>query len=114
MKGRLAVMEKRLVERFDLNLEAYVLVAGESPGTQASRLTTRDVSMNGAYLLTQKPLPIGTKVNVDVILSLGGLPPSETQKALIKASGAVLRTDDEGMAIRFDENSKFLPYSEGK
>ncbi len=105
------MLEKRQVERFDLNLEAHLLVAGESPDIQASRLMTRDVSMTGAYLLTPEPLPIGTKVNVDVILSLGGTAPSETRKGLIKASGAVLRTDSEGMAIRFDENSKFLPYS---
>ena len=107
-------MEKRKVERFDLNLEAFVLVVGESSDKKPSRLMTRDVSMNGAYLLTPEPLPIGTKVNVDVILSLGSLAPSETRNALIQASGAVLRTDSEGMAIRFDENSKFLPYSESK
>ena len=107
-------MEKRKVERFDLNLEAFVLVAGESSRKKPSRLMTRDVSMNGAYLLTPEPLPIGTKVKVDVILSLGGLAPDETQKALIQASGLVLRTDSEGMAIRFDDNSKFLPYSGSK
>ena len=107
-------MEKRQVERFDLNLEAHVVVVGEAPDSGTSRLMTRDVSMNGAYLLTPEPLPLGTKVNVDVILSLGGTAPSETRKALIKASGAVLRTDSEGMAIRFDENSKFLPYPETK
>ena len=108
------MMEKRKVERFDLNLEAFVLAAGESSKKKPSRLMTRDVSMNGAYLLTPEPLPIGTKVKVDVILSLGGLAPSETQKALIQASGSVLRTDSEGMAIRFDDNSRFLPYSESK
>jgi hypothetical protein len=108
------VVEKRDVERFDLNLEAYVLVDGASPDAQAQSLMTRDVSMNGAYLLTPTPLPLGTKVNVDVILSLEGLTPRETRKALIKASGAVLRTDSKGMAIRFDENSKFLPFAEDK
>ncbi len=107
-------MEKRRVERFDLNLEAFVLVAGESSKKKPSRLMTRDVSMNGAYLLTPEPLPIGTRVKVDVIVSLGGIVPSETQKALIQASGSVLRTDSQGMAIRFDDNSRFSSYSESK
>ena len=108
------MIEKRAVERFDLNLEAYVATAGDLPKVHPQRLMTRDVSMNGAYLLTKKPLPIGTKVKVDVILSLESLPPSQTQKALIKASGAVMRTDGDGMAIRFDENSKFLPFNADK
>ena len=107
-------MEKRAVERFDLNLEAYVTSAGGNPKAKPQRLMTRDVSMNGAYLLTQKPLPIGTKVKVDVILSLESLSPGQTRKALIKASGAVMRTEGDGMAIRFDENSRFLPYCADK
>ena len=104
-------MEKRKVERFNLNLEAFVRVAGQSFPTKTSRLKTRDVSMNGAYLLTPEPLPVDTKASVDVIISLEGLAPSETRKALIEASETVLRTDSEGMAIRFDETSRFLPYS---
>jgi len=108
------VAQKRAVERFELNLEAYVATAGGIPKAKPQRLITWDVSMNGAYLSTRMPLPIGTKVKVDVILSLESLPPGQTRKALIKASGAVLSTDGDGMAIRFDDNSKFLPYSSDK
>ena len=108
------MIDKREVERFDLNLEAYVLANGDSPETQPRMLMTRDVSMNGTYLLTAEPFPIGTEVKVDVILPLESRMHNVNQKALIKASGSVLRTDGEGMAIRFDENSKFLPFSEEK
>jgi hypothetical protein len=108
------MIDKRAVERFDLNLEAYVLANGEPFTNQPQVLTTRDVSMNGAYLLTDKPFPIGTEVKIDVILPLESLMHGVKQKALIKACGSVLRTDSEGMAIRFDENSKFLPFSEDK
>ncbi len=106
------MIEKRQVERFDLKLEAYVIQADNAARTETQQLTTRDVSMNGAYLLTKKPLPLGTKVKVDVILSLEGVAQQKTRKALIKAFGEVLRTDREGMAIGFDESSKFMPFAE--
>ena len=108
------MIDKRQVERFDLNLETFVLANHDTPKTQPQMLMTRDVSMNGVYLLTDEPFPIGTEVKVDVILPLESLMPSVNQKALIKASGEVLRTDGKGMAIRFDENSRFLPFSEDK
>ena len=108
------MIDKREVERFDLSLEAFVLADHDPPKTQPRMLMTRDVSMNGVYLLTDEPFPIGTEVKVDVVLPLQSLMHSANQKALIKASGAVLRTDGEGMAIRFDENSRFLPFSEDK
>lgn len=106
------MIEKRQVERFDLKLEAYVVRSDDGPTTESHHLTTRDVSMNGAYLLTRQPLPPGTKVKVDVILSMEGANQQKMRKALIKAFGEVLRTDSEGMAIGFDENSKFMPFTE--
>ena len=106
------MIEKRQVERFDLKLEAYVVRSDDASEAQPHRLTTRDVSMNGAYLLTKQPLPLGTKVKVDVILSMEGPKRQKIRKALIKACGEVLRTDDEGMAVGFDENSKFMPFAE--
>lgn len=106
------MIEKRQVERFDLKLEAYVVRSDDVPTAESHHLTTRDVSMNGAYLLTGQPLPLGTKVKVDVILSMEEVKQQKMRKALIKAFGEVLRTDGEGMAIGFDQNSKFMPFTE--
>jgi hypothetical protein len=106
------VIEKRQVERFDLKLEAFVVRSEDAPQAESHHLTTRDVSMNGAFLLTKQPLPLGTKVKVDVILSMEGAKHQKMRKALIKAFGEVLRTDGEGMAIGFDENSRFMPFAE--
>ncbi|MGD8522881.1 MAG: PilZ domain-containing protein [Desulfobacterales bacterium] len=106
------MIEKRQVERFALKLEAYVVRSDDAPTAESHRLTTRDVSMNGAYLLTSQPLPLGTKVKIDVILSMEGVKQQKMRKALIKAFGEVLRTDGEGMAVEFYENSKFMPFAE--
>ncbi|MGD1968908.1 MAG: PilZ domain-containing protein [Desulfobacterales bacterium] len=103
------MIEKRKVERFDLELEAFVSLPGETDQTDRGSLVTRDVSMNGVYLVTDAPLPVGSKVNVDMVLTLGGRKKQKTQQAWIKASGKVLRTDNQGMAVSFNDQSRILP-----
>ena len=105
------MIEKRKVQRFDLELEAFVSMPGETSQTDMGNLVTRDVSMSGVYLLTDSPLPVGSKVNVDMILTLGGRKKQNAQQAWIKASGKVLRTDNQGMAVSFDDQSRILPLS---
>ena len=105
------MIEKRMVERFDLQLEAFVSSPGSASQNESESLVTRDISMCGAFLKTDTPLPVGSKVCVDMILTLGGQKEQNAQKAWIKASGKVLRTDKEGMAVGFDEQSRILPIS---
>ena len=108
------VDEKRKVERFDLNLKAYVAETGGSSPAKAASLVTRDISMGGAYLITDHPLPAGVKVSVDLILSLVDLKKKGARTALIKVSGEVLRAEPEGMAVCFENNSRIMPFSEDK
>jgi len=61
--------------------------------------------------MTEKPLPVGSKICVDMILTLEGRTKQGAQQAWIKASGKVLRTDNEGMAVGFDNQSRILPLS---
>ena len=103
------MIEKRAVERFDLQLEAFVSVPGTVSQNEAENLITRDISMCGAFLVTDSPLPVGSKVCVDMILTLEGRTKQGAQKAWIKASGKILRTDNEGMAVGFDNQSRILP-----
>jgi hypothetical protein len=105
------VIEKRKVERFDLQLEAFISLPGNVSQNQTESLITRDLSMCGAFLITDRPLPVGSKVCVDMILTLEGQKKKNAQKAWIKASGKVLRTDNEGMAVGFDDQSRILPLS---
>jgi hypothetical protein len=103
------VIEKRKVERFDLQLEAFVSLPGETSHAEMGNLVTRDISMNGVFLITDRPLPVGSKVSVDMILTLGGKKKQDSQQAWIKASGKILRTDNQGMAVGFDDKSRILP-----
>jgi hypothetical protein len=105
------VIEKRKVERFDLQLEAFVSLPGSASQNESKSLVTRDISMCGAFLKTETPLPVGSKICVDMILTLAGQKKQNARKAWIKASGKVLRTDNEGMAVGFDDQSRILPLS---
>jgi hypothetical protein len=103
------VADKRDVERFDLGLKAFVSLIQGADKSDYPAMQTRDISAKGVYLLTDTPLPVGTRVKVDMVLSLDELK-KLGGKALIKTSGKVLRKEAGGMAICFDNNSKILPF----
>lgn len=104
---------KRNIERFDLDLKAFVSVITDTAESKSITMQTRDISANGAYLLTKLPLPVGSRVKVDMVLSLDELK-KLGGKALIKTMGTVLRKEAGGMAICFNRNAKILPFPKEK
>jgi hypothetical protein len=102
------VKEKRKVARFDLGLEARV----SSEQTSEQTLLSLDVSSAGVFLLTEKPLPPGSKVAVDLLLKQKFNQPDEKENTVtINASGTVIRINGRGMAIAFDERHEIAPLS---
>ncbi len=63
---------------------------------ESLELFTRDVSSKGAYFYTGSPLPIDTGLAMTLFLPVG----QTTSK--ISVAGKVVRTEDDGMAVRFD------------
>ena len=107
------VMEKRTMERFDLKLPGQIRFIRDS-NEETIDLLTSNVCSEGAFFSTEKPLPIDTRVNIDLVLPLNRLKKREGKRSLIKSSGKVVRTDQKGMAICFDEKCKISPLSEAK
>lgn len=105
------MIERRKSERYEMNLQGYVSASHHAETKAPVALTTRDVSANGAYFKTLEPLPVGTKVEVDLIMKVGEVRSAGARPAWIKASGAVYRVDAEGMAVRFDQDCQMLPFS---
>lgn len=71
-------------------------------------LTTRDVSSDGAYLLSSSLLPEGTMVKLEFELASGstGMPARRNGKARVEVTGKVIRTDGNGAAVRFGNRYK--------
>jgi len=106
--------ERRKMQRFLLEIPAKIEVisAGKQKGT--IEVLTNDICAGGAFFKTQKPLPEGTQVKIDMVLPLEHLKKlsEEYNRAYIKVSGTVLRTEPSGMAVSFDEDYELGPYKE--
>jgi hypothetical protein len=102
--------ERRRLERFDLQASAKIIFECEGGTQESLSLMTRDVSSSGAYILTPRPLPEGMPVRLELLLSLDVLMKilGEGGQAKVKVKGKVIRADDCGMAIVFDNKFKFL------
>jgi len=99
--------EKRKIERFDLHLETFWNVQNKSIVDKTPMLLTRNISSAGAYLTTKNPLPVGTNMDLKFFLSQQELSnESKDQKIKIWTRGKVIRTEEGGMAVVFEEQSK--------
>ncbi len=102
--------ENRRLERFGLELPAKIEIRKRSTKeTEIMNLFTGNVCAGGAFFHTDKPLPVGTQVKIDLILPLEKLKKIKGKNACIKVDGKVLRSDENGMAVRFNKRYKIIP-----
>ena len=102
--------EKRKVERFDLQVETILNIYNDAQVENPPVLLSRDISSAGVFLSTKTPLPIGTKVDLNLLLSQPELiNQSNEERINISTSGKVVRINEEGMAVKFDELYKISP-----
>jgi uncharacterized protein YwbE len=96
--------ELRKLERFDLKLPARINILPHSG--QALDLITENVCAGGAYFLTRNPLTEGLKVLVDLVLKRES---DQGKLARVTVTGKILRTEPNGMAVRFDKQYQISP-----
>ena len=98
------IVEKRKLERFDLNIPAKIQVVsgGEK---EEMKLTTSNICSGGAFFRTTQPLPVGTEITIDLVLSLGKFQKLKDIKkqVSINLTGKVLHAETTGMGVCFDE-----------
>ena len=104
--------ERRKLERFSLQIPATIEVIGPAQRKAKVEVVTSNICAGGAYFQTTHPLPKGTQIRIDLLLSLEKLKKlkAEYDQAYIKVTGTVLRTESQGMAVRFDEDYEIRPH----
>jgi transposase len=96
---------KRRFERVSARLPARIESADSEQEKKIANLLTGNISAGGAYFHTEQPMPISTKVKLDIILPMEKLGYRQgTNHVLVKVNGSVLRSNSTGMAIIFDED----------
>jgi len=97
------------MDRFTLELPALISMIDESGKQRAFEVMTKNICAGGAFLLTDKPLLVGTDIKMDLILPLDNLEKMGGQRSRIDVSGSVIRTESQGMAVCFDKKYNISP-----
>jgi len=103
-------LEKRRMERFDLELPALLSMNNESGNQRVVEFMISDICSGGAFFKTDAPLSVGTDVKMDLILPLDNLNQNEGKKSRVGVSGSVVRSEKHGMAVCFDKRYRITPY----
>ncbi len=94
--------EKRKFRRYDLQLPSHIY---KLDGGQDEHIASKtcNISSGGAFFFTNNALDVGTKVEIELLLPIKNLYPSEGYTAsIVKSTGYVVRTETKGMAVAFE------------
>jgi len=100
--------EQREFERFDLELPTRVEVGATGQKDESSSLKTSNISAGGAFFHTERPLSEGTKVKLNLILVVEKLKKLTGSQCHIKVNGTVVRSEERGMAVRFQRDYSMM------
>ena len=103
--------EKRSMERFTLELKARVSLRSNDGDREWINVMTSNICAGGAFLRTRQPFRVGVKLYFEAVLPISRRT-SKRKNALIKTSGVVIRREEVGMALRFDDEYEILPLPE--
>jgi hypothetical protein len=104
------MVERRKFERYELRVPAKVETLAREAGRKKLSLKTANVCAGGAYFSTPKALTEGTKVRLEIVLTFNGQKRlADAKNARVRILGTVMRSQKDGMAIRFSDDYVIAP-----
>ena len=97
--------DRRKLERFELHVPAKIEVIGESGKKEILQLETLDISADGAFFISEKPISEGAPIKLEMVLSMDKLQQlvGHRKQIGLKISGTVIRSGSQGIAVHFDK-----------
>ena len=99
--------DRRKYERFQLELPARLEI-NSSQTTEMFELQTRNISSAGAFLNTTRRFPVGTRCQLELIVTSKRIKELTGLNGLIKVDGTIVRSTSEGVAVCFDGECQIL------
>jgi len=98
--------EKRKFDRFELNIPSRIEISTPDGESELLDIETNSLSAGGMFFKCRKTFPKGCHVKVEIALHFDELKASANPDGtlIITATGHVLRSGPEGMAITFNED----------
>lgn len=101
--------DKRAFERFDLKVPIKMRLEEASSENAEFTFTTSNICAGGAFFRTDSPIPEGTRVYLDFVISIEKLKELLDSQCRVVVGGRVVRREGAGIAIRFDEDYEIIP-----
>lgn len=106
--------ERRKLERFILKLPAKIEMAISGQGKRIFDLQTSNICAGGAFFPTTQPIAEGTRVKIDLFLSIDKLKAILDKlklgdQAHIRVKGTVVRSESAGIGVCFNEDYQIIP-----
>lgn len=100
----------RALERFDFELPALVETTDSEQQKTCCYPVTRDISCAGGYFHTKNPLAEKTRIKIGLLFELNKSE-SDSGKShfFLEFTGQVVRAEEQGMAVRFDQDYHHVP-----
>lgn len=96
------IMERRLARRRNIPVRAIVAI----PDAPPQQFEAMDISADGAFLITNQPLPTGTRIFMS--LYIPPIPEKQVaEETLVETEGTVTRHSSAGMGVCFDHRHRF-------
>ena len=102
--------ERRGLERFKLNIPVRVTVSLSEKKKEMLEAHTKNICAGGAYCRTDHSIHKGAKVQLDFVLPAKKFIDMMGVTGFIKIAGTVVRSEDIGVAICFDNRYELMPY----
>ena len=99
----------RMFERFDLKAPAFIKSSNHN-GIDHHLLLTRDISNGGAYFNTMESVRYQGHVQVELLFEVTN-DDNRINYVYMTVSGEVVRHDESGLAVSFNEDSTLMPFN---
>lgn len=88
-------MSKERRKKTRVRFETEVILRSKTSEIK-SNVNSKDISLKGMYVRTEEKMPIGTNLDIRIILT------GSTDNLFISLKGRITRQDESGLGIHFD------------